>query len=168
MKSIKMTAGALALALSAAIPLALAQGGAPSMGGGYGDCPGMMGGGSGMGPGMMKEGAGSGMMGMGPYNSLNLSEEQRSQVSKIQDQVRKQHWDLMGKMREESIKLRNMMTAEKPDPAAVGKQQMRVADFRRQMLESGIDAHNRINALLTPEQRTQLRSDGPGRMMGEE
>lgn len=155
MKPIKTIA--LALALSAAASLAHAQGA----------CPGMMGNGRGpgMGPGMMGNGYGPGMMGtMGQLSSLNLSDEQLTQVTQIQDQVRKQHMDLMGRMREEGTRLQNMMATESPDPAAVGKQQMRVADIHRQMLESDIAGRNRIYALLTPEQRQQLRNYGASRM----
>jgi Spy/CpxP family protein refolding chaperone len=154
MKSLKMAASIVALALSAAAPLALAHGGGPGWGGdGHGGCPGMMGG-------------SPGMMSMGQYNALNLNQQQRAQMTQIQEQARQKQWDLMGRMRDESTKLHNMMSAEKPDPAAVGQQQMRVADLHRQMLESSIDAHNRINALLTNEQRAQLRSSyGPGSRM---
>lgn len=148
---------ALALALSAAVSHAHA----------HGACPGMMGNGQGpgMGPGMVGNGHGPGMMGaMSQLGNLNLSDEQRSQITQIQDQVRKQHMDLMGRMREEATKLQNMMAAESPDPTAVGKQQMRVADIHRQMLESDIAGRNRIYALLTPEQIQQLRNYGASRM----
>ena len=38
--------------------------------------------------------------------------------------------------------------------------------LRRQMLEASVDAHNRVEALLTKEQKDQLRSYRRGWMLG--
>ena len=140
------------------------------MGGGYGMGPGMgmghgmgmMGPGMGMGPGMM--GPGMGMMGgYGPFHGLDLDDDQQKKVTQIQDALRKQHWDLMGKMQDEYVKLRDLYAADTRDPSAIGQQMQRVFDLRRQMIESGVDAENRMEAVLTAEQKAQLRkSDWSG------
>ena len=69
----------------------------PDMMGSYGQAgPGMMGGfgpGYGMGPGMMG--------GYGTGADLNLSAERRIKITKIQDDVRRKHWELMGKMQDD-------------------------------------------------------------------
>lgn len=109
---------------------------------------------------------GHGMMGMGPYYALDLNEQQRSKMAQIQDEVRKKNWDVMGKLMDEQARLRDLYAAEKRDPAAIGKQSMKVAELRRQMLESSVDAHNRMEALLSKEQKANLRGFGPGWMMG--
>ena len=61
---------------------------------GYGMGPGMMGGGYGAGYGM-----GPGMMGYGWRADLNLTSEQRGKIAKIENDVRRKHWELMGRCR---------------------------------------------------------------------
>jgi len=126
----------------------------PGMMGGYGMGPGMMGG-YGMGPGMM------GGVGLGAIGRLDLNETQRKQVLHIQDDVRRKNWDLMGKMQDEMAKIRDAMWAgEKRDRAAVLAANKRMSDLRQQMLENSLEAADKAEALLTPEQREQLRRPG--------
>jgi len=156
-----LTLGALALASS----LAFAQG--PGYGQGYG--PGMMGGyGPGYGQGMMGGGYGPGMMGGYGYGqggalaALNLTNEQRGKVSAIQEEHRKKNWATMGEVRSEQFKLRGMYGTEKLDADKLVEQQKKVDALRQQMFKSRIEAHNQIAAVLTPEQRKQLRQLAPG------
>jgi Spy/CpxP family protein refolding chaperone len=135
-------------------------GGGP--GGGYG--PGMMGGygggpGWGYGP-RGGQGFGPGAGG-GALAFLNLTDEQSEKVLKIQEENRSKNWDLMGKMRSEQFKLRQMSFGDKLDAAAITEQQKKVDDLRRQMLKSRIESRNQIAAVLTPEQRKQFRQFGP-------
>lgn len=131
--------------------------------------PGLMGPGM-MGPGMM----GPGMMGgCGPMHgydgmpqALGLNDDQQQKISQIHQELRKQHWDLMGKMFDESAKLRQLFFADKRDPKAIGEQQQRVFDLRRQMTESWVEAQNRIEDVLTPEQKDKLHQFGRQGMMG--
>lgn len=180
-----MTLTALAV-LSTAVPLVQAQparsespreGYGPGMMGGYGGPgqgpygPGMMRGqGQGYGPGMMGGGMmGGGMMGgmgLGPLQALDLNEQQQTRINQIRDETRRKSWETMGKLMDEQARLRDLMAAEKRDPAAIGKQSMKLADLRRQLLEASIESHNRIEALLSKEQRDQLRSYRRGWMMG--
>ena len=71
----------------------------------------------------------------------------------------------MGKMNDEYAKLNQLYYSDKRDPAAIGKQQQRVYDLRRQMMESSVEAQNRMEAVLTPEQKEQRRGYGQGGMM---
>lgn len=144
--------------------------------GGYG--PGMMGG---YGYGMMR-GYGHGMMGdygmgmMGGYGrgmmgywSLNLSKDQRAKVNQISDEMRRKHWELMGRMQEQSSSLRNLYEADKWDAKEIGNAYQKIFDLKRQMIESSVDMHNRINEVLTKKQREELRKSGPwGGMMWQE
>ncbi len=184
-----MTLTALA-ALSAAVPLAQAQparsespreGYGPGMMGGYGG-PGQGPYGQGMmrgqgqsygyGPGMMGGGMMSGGMmggmGLGPLQALDLNEQQQTRINQIRDETRRKNWDTMGKLMDEQARLRDLLAAEKRDPAAIGKQSMKLADLRRQLLEASIESHNRIEALLSKEQKDQLRSYRRGWMMGDD
>lgn len=130
---------------------------------GYGG-QGMMGYG---GNGMMGYG-GPGMMGYGghAFRMLDLNEQQRSKLSQIHDEVRKKNWELMGKLLDEQAVMRELFSADKRDPAAIGKQSMKVAELRRQLLEASVDAHNRMEALLSKDQKERLRRIGRGWMMG--
>jgi Spy/CpxP family protein refolding chaperone len=74
----------------------------------------------------------------------------------------------MGQMRSEQFKLRRMYSAEKVDPAAVGEQQKKVDDLRRQLIQSRVEARNQVQAVLTPEQRKQFRQFGPWWMQEED
>jgi Spy/CpxP family protein refolding chaperone len=152
-------------ALAAAASLAFAQGPGygygPGHGPGYGQ--GMMGHGPGYGPG---GGYGPGMMGGGPgaggaLAALNLTDEQREKVFAIQEEHRKKNWAVMGEVRSEQFKLRSMYRGEKLDPDKIAEQQKKVDELRRQMLKSRAEAHNQIAAVLTPEQRKQLRQYSP-------
>jgi Spy/CpxP family protein refolding chaperone len=130
---------------------------------GYGMGPGMMGGygygpGYGMGPGMMGGyGYGPGMMGFGALSALNLTDAQRAKIADIQHELSQKHWELMGKAFEERNKLLEQFESGKTDDQAARKSYQAMAEARRQMFESSLDARKRIDAVLTPEQREQLR-----------
>jgi Spy/CpxP family protein refolding chaperone len=115
------------------------------MGGGYG--PGMMGGGYGPG---------------GALAALNLTDEQREKIFAIQEEHRKKNWAVMGEMRSEQFKLRGMVRGEKLDADKLVEQQKKVDALRQQMFKSRVETHNQIAAVLTPEQRKQLRQFAPG------
>ena len=139
----------------------------PMMGGGYG--PGMMG------PGMMMggrgHGMGPGMMGMHDgLPGINLDDQQRKKYNAIQDDLRRKRWELMGRTMDEQSRLRDLYDADKRDPAAIGAAYQRIFDLRRQMIEATVAAHNKIEELLTFEQRKSAREywgqSWRGRMMG--
>lgn len=144
--------------------------------------PGMMGGygpGYGMGPGMMGGfgpgyggmmggygpgyGMGSGMMGWGNYRDLNLSADQKSKITQIRQEMRAKQWPLMGEMMDAQDKLQDLYDADKLDSVAIDKQYKVVEDLRRQMVDNMVGAHNRINSILTKEQREKSREWKPGR-----
>lgn len=134
--------------------------------------PGMMGGygpGYGMGPGMPGGmmggygpgyGMGSGMMGWGNYRGLNLSEDQKTKITQIQKEVRTKQWAVMGEMMDAQDKLQELYDADKQDATAINKQYKVIEDLRRQMVDNSVDAHNRINSILTKEQREKARERG--------
>jgi Spy/CpxP family protein refolding chaperone len=169
----KMTiAAAVLLALGiAAGTAAYAQGpGGPGKGPGYGP-------GQGYGPGMMGSYGGGPGWGYGPRGGgpgfgpgpgaggalamLNLTDEQREKVLKIQEENRRKNWDLMGQVRTEQFRLRQMSYGDKLDAAAITDQQKKVDELRRQMLKSRIESRNQVAAVLTPEQKQQFRQFGP-------
>ncbi len=154
----------------------------PGMNGGYGPGygmgsgmmggmmgPGMMGGygpGYGMGPGMMGGyGQGAGMMGDALW-SLELTDAQRSQVLKIQDEVRRMNWDLLGKTLDETAKLREAYSSGKRDRAAIIGAYKTLGELRLRRIENSLAAAEKMEGVLTKEQREQLRRWGPWWMSG--
>jgi Spy/CpxP family protein refolding chaperone len=139
---------------------------------GYGMGPGMMGGygpGYGMGPGMMGgygpgAGMGPGMMGgFGGLDALDLSEAQRTKITEIRRELFGAHWALMGKMHQQGGPMEEAYASGKFDEKAARKAYDAMSESRKQMFEASLQAYKRIDALLTPEQREQLRSGGRGR-----
>jgi hypothetical protein len=144
------------------------QGMGPGMMGGQGGCP-MMGG-QGMGQGMMGgrgmmggQGMGHGMMaGHDPaaLERLGLNDEQRGKVRDIQRDLQRKQYALMGSMRDLGWQAEDNARSGGFDDAAARKNYDAMAAIRRQMFEAHLDAHKRIEAVLTKEQREQLRK-GP-------
>lgn len=126
----------------------------PGAMGGYGYGPGMMGGG--YGPGMMGGGYGPGMM--GAFGAIELSDQQRDQMQQIARELRKQQWDLAEQMMEKQDKLQGLYAQGQPNPEEVGQAYAEIAQLRRQMVEAHVQAQNRMQDVLTEEQREQLRS----------
>ncbi len=102
------------------------------------------------------------MGGMGRVEMLDLTKEQRTSIHRLQDQLRKANWDAMGKMMDESSKLRELFAVDKPDAKKIGAVYGNIFDLRRQMIENKIDTQNRVDAVLTAEQREQLKQRGHG------
>jgi Spy/CpxP family protein refolding chaperone len=141
-------------------------GGQGGYGPGYGMGPGMMGG-YGMGPGMMGGGMmGGGMMGGGGMGralwSLDLDTAQRKEVLKVQDELRRKNWEVAGKMQDEMAKLRDAYWAsEKLDRSATLAAYKRINELRQQRLQNSLDAADKLEKILTAEQREQVRRWGP-------
>lgn len=134
------------------------MGGYGGTGPGYGMGPGMMGGYGGMGPGMM------GGYGMGPgygYGGPDLSSEQRTKIGEIQQELWQKHWDLMGKLHAQGGPMSQAFDSSTIDEAAARKAYAAMEAAHRQMFELSLQARKRIDAVLTPEQREQMRR-GPG------
>lgn len=121
----------------------------------YGMGPGMMSGGM-MGPGMMGGGMGYGML-----YQLNLSPDQWNKVNAIHEDLAKKQWDLTGKTREEAYRLRNLMAAEKRDRGAITGQYKKLQELRLQNFQTRLEAQERIDGVLTKEQKGQIRRFAP-------
>jgi Spy/CpxP family protein refolding chaperone len=119
-------------------------------GAGYRGGFGMMGG-----PGMM--GYEMGLVGPRTLAALDLTEPQRKQIVSAQDELRKKNWTAMGSMHDEMVKVRDAFWAERRDRAAILAGNKRMFEIRQQMLENSLDAADRIEQVLTPQQRAQLK-----------
>ena len=120
-------------------------------------------GGYGMGPGMMDGqgrgyGMGSGMMGgYGSRADLNLTAEQRGKIAKIQNDVRRKHWELMGKMQDEQSQMSEQYYSDQRDDAALSKSYRKMSELRHQMFDLSLSARRQIDAVLTTEQRDKIK-----------
>jgi Spy/CpxP family protein refolding chaperone len=125
----------------------------------YGMGPGM--GGYGMGPGMMGgRGMGPGMMGgyvAGP--ELNLTEEQRSQITKIQSELRQKHAEVMAKMQAEMLQMRELFASNNNDEAALSTIFKKMTDLRQEMFDQLLSTQKQVNGVLTQEQRDLLKQN---------
>ena len=122
--------------------------------GAYGMGPGMMGGGcvGGMGMGM-----GSGMMwGYGP-GGPDFSSEQRSKLADIQKEFSRKQWALMEKMHDSGWHMGDVYREGKFDEQAARKAYDTMAEMRKQMFENSLEMCKRLDGVLTPQQREQLR-----------
>lgn len=106
------------------------------------------------------------MHGSGGYGMFDLSDIQKKDFNRIHDELRKQHWQLMGQIMDEQSTLRDLFDAETLDSKAIGEAYAEMFDLKRQMIEAAIDVRNRKHALLTEEQRGQLKQMRR-RMMGQ-
>lgn len=128
---------------------------------------GMMGGmGGGMGGSMMGGMGKGGMFGVplgvtGPLAHLNLSADQKNAILKIQDDLRRKQYETRGKMLNEQVKLRDLHLADKRDRNAIVAQYRKLGELRGQMVESSLDAQDKIETVLTKEQKDLLRSHHP-------
>ena len=135
----------------------------PGGGYGYGMGPGIMGGyGDGMGMGGYGDGMGPWMMGGLALRALGLTAAQEAQVNKISDELRRKNWDLLGKMQDEGAKLRDLYGSDKLDRSAITAAYKRLGDLRQARIENALEAQEKIEAVLTPDQRKELRSRGYG------
>lgn len=103
-------------------------------------------------------GQGYGMMGgYGAVADLNLSTEQRGKITKIQNDIRRRHWELMGKMHDEQSQMNELYYANNRDDAALSKSYRKMSEMRHQMFDSSLDAQRQIDAVLTKEQREKQK-----------
>ncbi len=169
-RSNRFMGNALAVILTVASPIVFAQQGSSTTQGGsrlgtYGGIWGYVGPGTldgyatsrgMMGPGMMGPGMMGGGFGFGPLGALDLSDEQQRNIARIQDNLRKQHWALLGQIHDQQAALRDLYAADRVDPKQIGDAYEKIGKLQREMAESHARALNDIRGMLTPEQRQQL------------
>lgn len=111
-----------------------------------------------MGPGMMWGYGPGGAWGLG---ALNLTDAQRARIADIQRETSRKQWELMGRVHEQQYQLQEQYASGPLDDDAARKAYAAMADAHKQMFDIQLDARKKIDAVLTKEQREQLR-EGPG------
>jgi len=117
--------------------------------------------GHGMGPSMMGgfgagDGMSSGLTGHGSRADLNLAVDQRGKISKIENELRRKHWELMGKMQDEQSLMSEQDRSDQRSDAALGKSYRNISELRQQMFDLSLGARLQIDSVLTKEQREKL------------
>lgn len=127
--------------------------------GGYGMGPGMMGGfgpgGYGMGPGMMR-GGGWGRGGW-DFDDLDLSAEQRAKIAEIRQDISRRQWELMRSMHEQDWHMGDAWRSGSFDEKEARKAFEAMNEAHKKMFEASIEARKRVDAVLTAQQREQLK-----------
>lgn len=108
-------------------------------------------------------GHGTGMM--GPMHMAGLSDDQRGKINAIADEHRKKMWTLMGQRMDEQAKLRDLYAADTLDASKILAVYDRMHRLKREMVAAHVKAHNAMLAVLTPEQRAQLKNQRRGMPM---
>ena len=98
-----------------------------------------------------------GMMGpqTGSYWSLKLSDEQRDKILAIERVASSKRWELMGKMREQGMRMHENYATGKVDDEALRKNYQAMSEAHKAMFETSLQARKDSLAVLTPEQREQ-------------
>lgn len=124
-------------------------------------------GGMGMGPGMMGSyGMGPGMMGgygLGPwspgagYEGLKLTPEQRQKIQSIQEETANAMWTQMSPMHQKGWHMGGLYGPGALDEAQARSSYQSMSEAHKAMFELQLEARKRMDAVLTPAQREQLR-----------
>lgn len=100
----------------------------------------------------MMQGGRAGMM-----PGVDLSAEQRSQISELRSEHREQQLSRMGNMLDLRDEMHMLMAEQRPDPEAVRELYGRMADLQGEMMADRIRLQNGMQDMLTDEQRDQMR-----------
>lgn len=98
---------------------------------------------------------------LGPLNQLDLSTQQLGAINIIDEELRDRRSNVNRRLAAEQEKLRELYDTPERDQSKIDKQFSRIAQLRREMFESSVDAHDRIEALLSTQQRQQLHRVAP-------
>jgi Spy/CpxP family protein refolding chaperone len=92
-------------------------------------------------------------------HALNLSDEQHAKIRKLAGELKHNNWAVQGQLNDESAKLADLYEADHRDTAAISKEYQQVFDLKRRMIENYLDIENRIEDVLTPEQRARMKDE---------
>ena len=90
--------------------------------------------------------------------ALKLSDEQLGKIVRIKMRHQKAHQDLMERLHKSMMSAREGMMDPSAEEAGIRKAGKEHAEAFEAMIEDAVKERNEVNAVLTPEQRDQLKS----------
>ncbi len=90
---------------------------------------------------------------MNPISALNLSTEQREQISAIGQEARSKSVNVMNEIGDKFNQLRKLFTAKVPDAQAIGSLYGEIFDLQQQAIETAIMTYNKQIEVLSEQQR---------------
>lgn len=96
------------------------------------------------------------MSAFGPISKLNLTKEQRSQLTPVRKDLRRKQLPLMEKLADNADQLADLEMADNPDFSEIGRLYGQMAETRHTMATQAQEAYQRALSILTEEQRRQL------------
>ena len=100
---------------------------------------------------------------MGRFRGLDLTEAQRDQLKALADARRERGAPAAAKVRELNQKLQAELFADAPDQGTIEQLKTDLNLAQKQALDERVAAELEMAAILTPEQRQQLREGGAAR-----
>ncbi len=92
--------------------------------------------------------------------NLDLTAAQKKEIRSIQRDLRATTWEHEDAMETMSDDLFDLYSASTRDAKAIGKVYSGIFDHRRQIIEAQIEAGNKVEGVLTKEQRAKMNSWG--------
>jgi Spy/CpxP family protein refolding chaperone len=96
----------------------------------------------------------------------NLTPEQSSKIQALQQAYLKEMAPLQQELLAKGTELRSLWLAPKPDAAVITAKQKEVFDLQSRLQEKATNLGFEIQKVLTPEQKAQLGTFGPGMRRG--
>ncbi|MDH5300375.1 MAG: Spy/CpxP family protein refolding chaperone [Gammaproteobacteria bacterium] len=93
--------------------------------------------------------------------NLDLNDRQKKEIRAITRELREKTQGLDDKIEDTSDELFTLYGGKVRNPQEIGKVYAKIFDYRRQIIELSIDAGNRVEAILTPEQRQAMHKYMP-------
>jgi len=89
--------------------------------------------------------------------AVQLTDAQITRLRQIVISAEKSNIEVRAKMQVDGIDLRQLLRADKPDPAAVMNKVGEISQLRGQMMKNNVQALLDARAILSPEQQKQVR-----------
>ena len=90
-----------------------------------------------------------------------MSRQQLGAINIISDELRDRQSNVSRRLAAEQEKLRALYDAPERDRTKIDRQFRSIEQLRREMFDSSVDAHDRIEAQLSARQRQRLRQIAP-------
>jgi Spy/CpxP family protein refolding chaperone len=91
------------------------------------------------------------------YSGLKLSSEQRAKLDDIQSELQQKQREVMSRMHQQGFHMHDPLALASVDEATARKSFDAMSAAMKEMFEASLQSGRRMSALLTDEQREQLR-----------